>query len=112
MPNIGTVIFVQVKAKQLAFSSISAVRCGAFAEFERGMIQERIRAGLARAKKAGKQLGRQEGSRGKSVLPKLAEAKAMLTNGTGIMKTAKLVGLGPGRCIGLSWKWTLAAKAR
>ena len=32
--------------------------CGAFAEFERGMIQERVKAGLARAKAQGKKLGR------------------------------------------------------
>jgi DNA invertase Pin-like site-specific DNA recombinase len=31
---------------------------GVFAEFERAMIQERVRAGLGRAKDAGKQLGR------------------------------------------------------
>ena len=31
---------------------------GVFAEFERSMIQERVRAGLARAKEEGKQLGR------------------------------------------------------
>jgi DNA invertase Pin-like site-specific DNA recombinase len=36
---------------------------GVFAEFERSMIQERVRAGLARAKAEGKQLGR----------PKIAE---------------------------------------
>jgi len=32
--------------------------CGAFAEFERGMIQERVKAGLVRAKAKGKRLGR------------------------------------------------------
>jgi DNA invertase Pin-like site-specific DNA recombinase len=32
---------------------------GAISEFERGRIQERVRAGLARAKAAGKRLGRQ-----------------------------------------------------
>jgi|TARA_B100000959_G_C14800249_1_gene549399 DNA invertase Pin-like site-specific DNA recombinase len=32
--------------------------CGAFAEFERGMIQERVKAGLQRAKAQGKRLGR------------------------------------------------------
>jgi DNA invertase Pin-like site-specific DNA recombinase len=32
--------------------------CGVFAEFERGMIQERVRAGLARARAEGKTLGR------------------------------------------------------
>jgi DNA invertase Pin-like site-specific DNA recombinase len=31
---------------------------GVFAEFERSMIQERVRAGLARAKSEGKKLGR------------------------------------------------------
>ncbi len=31
--------------------------CGAFAEFERGLIQERVRAGLARAVAAGVKLG-------------------------------------------------------
>jgi len=31
---------------------------GVFAEFERAMIQERVRAGLARAKDEGKTLGR------------------------------------------------------
>jgi DNA invertase Pin-like site-specific DNA recombinase len=34
---------------------------GVFAEFERAMIQERVRAGLARAKAEGKQLGRPKG---------------------------------------------------
>src|SRR5215475_10557470 len=37
---------------------------GAFAEFERSMIRQRIRAGLKRAKEAGKRLGRP-----RSVLP-------------------------------------------
>lgn len=32
--------------------------CGVFAEFERAMIQERVKAGLARARAQGKQLGR------------------------------------------------------
>ena len=32
--------------------------CGVFAEFERAMIQARVRAGLERAKAAGKRLGR------------------------------------------------------
>jgi len=31
---------------------------GVFAEFERAMIQERVRAGLARARSEGKRLGR------------------------------------------------------
>ena len=32
--------------------------CGVFAEFERGMIRERVNAGLARAKERGIRLGR------------------------------------------------------
>ncbi len=32
--------------------------CGVFAEFERAMIQERVRAGLERARARGKTLGR------------------------------------------------------
>jgi DNA invertase Pin-like site-specific DNA recombinase len=34
--------------------------CGAFAEFERAMIVQRVNAGLARARKAGVKLGRPE----------------------------------------------------
>ena len=32
--------------------------CGVFAEFERGMLSERVKAGLDRAKQQGKVLGR------------------------------------------------------
>ena len=68
---------------------------GAFAEFERAMIKERIHAGLERAKKQGKTLGRPEGST--SVDPKkLAAARKLLAKGTGILKTAKTIGLGTG----------------
>jgi DNA invertase Pin-like site-specific DNA recombinase len=62
---------------------------GVFAEFERAMIVERVNAGLARARAEGKHLGR----------PFLAADKELavrqhLANGTGIVKTAKLVGIG------------------
>ena len=40
---------------------------GVFAEFERAMIQERVRAGLARARREGKRLGRP------SINPRLKE---------------------------------------
>src|SRR5215470_7132287 len=36
--------------------------CGAFAEFERSMIRQRVHAGLKRAVAQGKQLGRRRGS--------------------------------------------------
>ncbi len=62
---------------------------GVFAEFERAMIVERVNAGLARAKAQGKRLGR----------PSLAADKEdvvrrLLSGGTGIVKTARLAGVG------------------
>ena len=65
---------------------------GMFAEFERFIIQERISAGIARA--------RQKGTRsGRAFEPKLsaereAAVRASLAAGTGIRKTARLVGTG------------------
>ena len=57
---------------------------GVFAEFERAMIQERVRAGLARAKAEGKQLGRP------TIDPKLEAAiKSALDLGSSYRKTAK-----------------------
>jgi DNA invertase Pin-like site-specific DNA recombinase len=64
---------------------------GVFAEFERAMIQERVRAGLARAKAEGKRLGR----------PKLDQTMenairtALRQKGrAGILKIAKEFGVG------------------
>ncbi len=50
---------------QLFFSIV-----GAFAQFERSLIQERIYAGLERAKKEGKHLGRPKGARDSKVRKK------------------------------------------
>ena len=62
---------------------------GVFAEFERAMIQERVKAGLARARKEGKVLGR----------PRVSEAtEADIHNlreqGMGILKIAGELGVG------------------
>jgi DNA invertase Pin-like site-specific DNA recombinase len=62
---------------------------GAFAEFERSMIQQRVHAGLKRARAQGKVLGR----------PKVDERieaaiRDALKKGVGIKKTAKLLGCG------------------
>ena len=62
---------------------------GVIAEFDRAMIQERVKAGLSRAKAQGKTLGR----------PKVASKveKAVLTaraEGTGKRKIAKQLGIG------------------
>lgn len=62
---------------------------GVFAEFERAMIVERVKAGLARARGQGKRLGR-------PALPadKEAVVRRLLAEGTGIVKTARLAGVG------------------
>jgi DNA invertase Pin-like site-specific DNA recombinase len=65
--------------------------CGVFAEFERAMIVERVRAGLKRAKAEGKQLGR----------PKVnaeteAKIRDQLALGLSIRKVAELVEVAPG----------------
>jgi DNA invertase Pin-like site-specific DNA recombinase len=62
---------------------------GVFAEFERGMIRERVQAGIDRARAAGKRLGRPKTS------PKLADAvRASLAAGISIRKAAGLHGVG------------------
>jgi len=68
---------------------------GVFAEFERSIIQERINAGIARARakgtKSGKPIGRPR------VTPRKAQAiRAELAKGTGIVKTARLCRAGVG----------------
>src|SRR6516162_2733899 len=64
---------------------------GAFAEFERSMIRQRINAGLKRAKAAGKQLGR----------PRIDAAvekriQSQLRTGKGMLKIAAELGVGSG----------------
>ena len=65
--------------------------CGVFAEFERAMIQERVKAGLARARAQGKTLGRPRVS--SAVESKVLRFKA---KGKGIMKIARELGIGVG----------------
>lgn len=66
---------------------------GVFAEFERGMIQERVRAGMARAKKHGTESGKAIGRPSKSpaVEARILELRA---TGLGIIKVAKAAGCG------------------
>lgn len=62
---------------------------GVFAEFERSMIQERVKAGLNRAKAQGKVLGRPK------VTQKIEKAVlAARAEGTGKRKIAKQLGIG------------------
>jgi len=62
---------------------------GVFAEFERSMIQERVRAGLERAREQGKVLGRPKVSARIETLIRQKRGKGM-----GILKIAKEVGVG------------------
>ena len=65
--------------------------CGAFAEFERSMIRERVHAGLRRAVANGKVLGRPLNDPSA-----IAKARKELAKGIGIGKVARSVGLGVG----------------
>ena len=62
---------------------------GVFAQFERTIIRERVNAGLARARAQGKRLGRPR------IKPAVEQAvRKLLAGGTGIHKTARIVGVG------------------
>ena len=63
--------------------------CGVFAEFERAMIQERVKAGLNRAKAKGKKLGRPRTS------PSVESAiRKERRKGKGMLKIARELGVG------------------
>ena len=66
---------------------------GVFAEFERAIIQERIHAGLNRAKETGTKSGKPIG-RPQIDSRKVEEIRTELRKGTGILKTARLIGVG------------------
>lgn len=69
--------------------------CGVFAEFERSIIQERIRSGLERAKEQGTKSGRPIGR------PKVSnqverKVRALRRKGLGIRKISRMAGVGVG----------------
>jgi DNA invertase Pin-like site-specific DNA recombinase len=66
---------------------------GVFAEFERSLIVERVRAGIARAQRKGTRSGKAFG-RPKISADREAAVRASLAAGTGIRKTARLCGTG------------------
>jgi DNA invertase Pin-like site-specific DNA recombinase len=68
---------------------------GVFAEFEAAMIRERVRAGVARAKRNGTKSGRAIG-RPKLDAKREASVRRALQAGGGILKTAKVLGIGTG----------------
>jgi len=65
--------------------------CGVFAEFERSMIVERVKAGLARARAQGKRLGRPPVSAETE-----ARIRALRATGMGILNIARTAGCGSG----------------
>ena len=67
---------------------------GVFAEFERAMIQERVRAGLARARKDGVQLGRRPLE--DTDPEKVERVRRMRAQKVGILKIARALGVGTG----------------
>jgi DNA invertase Pin-like site-specific DNA recombinase len=62
---------------------------GVFTEFERAMIVERVKSGLARARSQGKRLGRPSVSADKE-----RAVRDLLSKGVGMNKAAKLIGVG------------------
>jgi DNA invertase Pin-like site-specific DNA recombinase len=66
---------------------------GVFAEFERAIIQERIHAGLARARETGTKSGRPIG-RARIDATKEAAIRRALVSGMGVLKTARQCGTG------------------
>jgi DNA invertase Pin-like site-specific DNA recombinase len=62
---------------------------GVFAEFERGIIRERVNAGLARARQNGTKLGRRR------VKPSVeAQIRELRAKGEGILKIGRTLGVG------------------
>jgi DNA invertase Pin-like site-specific DNA recombinase len=62
---------------------------GVFAEFERGIIRERVNAGLARARAKGTRLGR------RPVKPSVeARIRELRSDGMGILKIGRTLGVG------------------
>jgi DNA invertase Pin-like site-specific DNA recombinase len=63
---------------------------GVFAEFERAIMVERVKSGLARAREQGKQLGRPRNDDPAGI----AEVKRLRRQGLGINKIARKMGVG------------------
>ena len=62
---------------------------GVFAEFERGIIRERVNAGLARARAKGTKLGRRPVASSMEV-----QIRELRANGDGILKIGRKLGVG------------------
>lgn len=90
--NIDMYLHEQAIDTSTVFGRAMFQIAGVFAELERGMTIERVHAGLDRARKQGKRLGRPP-----VMTPKLEQqARKRLAAGTGILKVAKELGVGTG----------------
>ena len=87
--NVGLYIHTQALDTTIPAGRAMFGMLAVFSEFEREMIVARTKAGIARARAAGKQIGRTRIDDERT-----AAAKTMLQSGTGILKTARLSGLG------------------
>jgi DNA invertase Pin-like site-specific DNA recombinase len=87
--NIGLYIHTQALDTTTPAGRAMFGMLAVFSVFEREMIVARTKVGIARARAAGKQIGR---TRIEDI--RTAKARAMLEAGTGILKTARLAGLG------------------
>lgn len=74
--------------------------CSVFAELERAIIQERVRAGLARAKESGVTLGRP--TLEDTAPERAAKVRAMRAKGIGVRKIARELGVGVGTVLRLT----------
>src|ERR1700716_1885584 len=87
----GVVLFLHQQGLDTSTTAGKAMfqMLGVFAEFERGIIRERVNAGLARARAKGTKLGRRRVE--PKVEAKILELKA---NGDGILKIGRKLGVG------------------
>jgi DNA invertase Pin-like site-specific DNA recombinase len=66
--------------------------CGVLAEFERSMIVERVRSGIAKTRATGTRSGKPIGR--PAPPEKIAAIRSALAAGDGIRKVARLIGVG------------------
>jgi DNA invertase Pin-like site-specific DNA recombinase len=69
---------------------------GAFAELEREIIRERVKAGLANAKRRGRKVGRPR------AIVNVGKVREMAANGLSARAIAKTIGVSDTRCAGFS----------
>jgi DNA invertase Pin-like site-specific DNA recombinase len=81
---------------------------GVFAEFERSIIRERVRAGIARARVKGTKSGKPFG-RPRIPAAKEATVRRLLSAGNGIRKAARLAGVGNETAARIKRQMALAA---